>query len=170
MTDNPDYELERYKAQLLNETERYKAELHANLESYRVEHAGQPVLIKATSDYALAAIRGLLFINGGTAIALLAFLADIWATNTTMARELAANLGYAMGFLVGGAGLSTLTAMLAYLAQRAINELDAPEGRTFHWVANVLTLAAIVTAFLSFALFAAGSFRALDAFTAGPAG
>lgn len=170
MTGNPDYELERYKAQLLNETERYKAKLQANLESYRIEHAGQPVLVKAAGDYALAAIRGLLLINGGTAIALLAFLADIWATNNVLARELAANLGFALGFLVGGAELSTLTAMLAYLAQRAINELDAPEGRTFHWTANALTLAAIVSAFLSFALFASGSFRAFNAFTAGPTG
>ncbi len=170
MTDNPDYELERYKAKLLNENERYKAELQANLESYRIEHAGQPVLMKAVSDYALAAIRGLLLINGGAVIALLAFLADIWATDNTLARDLAANLGDAMGSFVGGAGLSTLTAMLAYLAQRAINELTAPEGRTFHWAAHALTVAAIVSAFLSFALFAAGSFRAIDAFTAGPTG
>ena len=56
---------------------------------------------RAAIDFALTAIRGLLMINGGAIVALLAFLSNVWTNNASGARELAINLKIPLGFFFG---------------------------------------------------------------------
>ncbi len=165
-------DIERYKAQVALEVERYKGELQQQLETYKGDLnryvAETQVSSRATIDFALAAIRGLVLINGGAVVAILAFLSNLWTQDNASAKVLAAGLQTPMALFVAGAGLGTLTAMLSYCAQRAIHELDAPEGRKTHWFAHLLTGLAILSGFGGLAAFAVGSLQAVDAFTAIP--
>lgn len=140
MADQNQPNIERYKTQLALEVERYKGELQQQLETYKGDLSlyvvqGQ-VRTRAAIDFALAAIRGVLLINGGAVIAVLAFLSNLWAQNDASAKALAIGLETPIALFVAGAGLGTLTAMLTYCAQRAINELAPPEGRKVHWTAH----------------------------------
>lgn len=172
MNDQTKFEIEKYRAQAALELERYKGEIQANFERYKSElalHTPQAsVLSRAAIDFALSAIRGLLLINGGAIVALLAFLSTVWSSNAPGAQELAINLKMPLGFFVAGAGASTFTAMLAYLAQRAINESWYRKTWKRNWTADILVGSAILAAFAALIGFGIGSWWAVDAFIVSP--
>ena len=58
--------------------EKYRGEMSAWLEGIKGQEAGKVEMLKATMEYGGAAIKSSLLINGGAAIALLAFIGKIW--------------------------------------------------------------------------------------------
>ena len=125
---------------------------------------------RAAIDFALSAIRGLLLINGGAIVALLAFLSNVWTNDASGARELAINLKTPLIFLLLGVVASVSTAMLSYLGQRAINESWDHITWKQYSTAQILVGLAIIAAFVSLIMFGFGSWWAVDAFIVGTTG
>jgi len=119
----------------------------------------QDALIRAGADYALAAIRGLILINGAAAIALLAFLGDA-ATNSGLPPDKLRIFGDAMILFGWGAFLGALTAGFSYLAQILFTEKPS-----WIWCGNVMRFVAISTAIGGFALFLVALEKAAQALT-----
>lgn len=86
-------QLERWKAELLKDVEQYKATLAINLEQHKdhLKYANEFKIeaFKATIGFAQTAIRGLVLINGGAAVALLTFLANVWSPDEPMMAQAA---------------------------------------------------------------------------------
>ncbi len=119
---------------------------------------------RAAIDFALTAIRGLLLINGGAIVALLAFLSNVWTNDASGARELAINLKIPLSLFLFGAFFSISTAMLSYLGQRAINESWYRITWEQNWTAHILVALGLITASASLIMFGFGSWWAVDAF------
>ncbi len=119
---------------------------------------------RAAIDFALSAIRGLLLINGGAVVALLAFLSNVWTDDASGARELAINLKLPLGFFLLGVVASVSTAMLSYLGQRAINESWDHITWKQYSTAHIFVGLAFIAAIASLIMFGIGSWWAVDAF------
>jgi hypothetical protein len=119
---------------------------------------------RAAIDFALSAIRGLLLINGGAIVALLAFLSNVWTNDASGARELAINLKLPLSYFMAGVFASVLTAMLSYLGQRAINESWYRITWEQNWTAHILVGLGLIAALASLIMFGIGSWWAVDAF------
>jgi hypothetical protein len=139
-------ELEQYKAQLQLEVEKHKSDNASSLEMFRsVISAGQN------------AIRSSFLLNGGAALALLAFISHLAEKQPTKVAEFADTL---MPFVIGVFAIS-LTSGVTYLSQWFYAEDDEPWMlKTGFW----LNIAAIIVGLSSYGFFLWGMCRAYMAF------
>lgn len=174
-----DRDLEIFKAQLQAEldkarlslqqqieadTHRAKAEIDAHYAHWKLgverETATHLTMFKAIVDFALAAIRGLIIVNGGAIIALLALLGHLWDQDAASAQAVIRAIRPALYCFVAGTGGGVLTAALAYLSQVLFQELGSRR-----WLGEVFRVPALVVAMGSLVAFTLGAIWAVNAFT-----
>lgn len=115
-------------------------------------------MFDATIRFAEITIRSLLLLNGGAAVALLAFAGN--AKQSGLPDEQLSAYASAVQMFGWGALLSVGVAALAYLAQLFFTEMSA---RKPHPAGIVLRCAAIFMAFVSLGLFGCGTYKASQA-------
>lgn len=155
---NPAYEFERYKALLQYDVSALREEYKQRNEHHRTMH-------RSIVDFASGAIKIILLINGGAAIAILAFLGNEAAKNGSAADTLAAvrALAPALNSFVVGVFAAGFTAGFAYLSQ--VIFLELPERWRPQTYGNVLRAIAVAAATASLFAFAVGSWSARDGLT-----
>jgi hypothetical protein len=75
---------------------------------------------RAIVDIALSAIRGIFLVNGGAAVALLAFLGSVWQSRRPSAAAILDAMQPAMADFVSGIAVAVATTGLAYICQHYI--------------------------------------------------
>ena len=131
------------------------------LEQSRIEADHSIEGFRAVVSFATIAIRGLLIINGGAAIALLAFLGHIASSPTSAA--LVPVLSGALMYFGWGAFLAAFAAGGAYLAQVLFTELEGEKSVIWGNVCRVISVAVVATGYVVFIL---GLYKAKWAFAA----
>lgn len=123
----------------------YNAQYQSNIEQYKESKAEWRELFKATIGHAQSAIKLLALVNGGAAVALLAFIGKIWSPefNSTL---IAAYIPLALVLYCCGVGAAAVTQLLTYLSQHFFT-YDGDK------VARVIRLFAQISALLSLTLF-----------------
>ncbi len=119
---------------------------------------GHLAMIRGQIDFALLALKSIIFVNGAAAVALLAFLGQIWGKEG--ATGVAAAAGWSLGWFVTGTACGVAAAAFAYFAQTLYRERSERLGAIARWVTIVFGTACVVA-------FALGAWKAIDAYTAG---
>lgn len=118
-------------------------------------------LLQATITFAGATIKGLLLINGGAAIAILAFIGTLNNENDIF---LAMNLAYSLSYFGIGAATAVIVAMSSYIAQSLFHERYINETRFNFWTSEIFRAISIIFALVSISLFSYGLYSSADAF------
>ena len=135
----------------------YTAEHQLNIEKYKAKNSSWRELFKATASHAQAAIKLQALINGGAAVALLAFIGRIWSpdfSNTAIANYIA----FALILFCYGVGSAALTQMFSYTSQHCFTY-------DLKLLAEVMRAFALSTALVSLILFFSGTYCAYLGFT-----
>lgn len=103
-----------------------------------------------------AALRGMLLINAGAVVSLLAFLGNVWAKGVILEPFL-----NAMWFFAAGVVLAVLATALSYLTQLSYGSEKEPVRERIAVGLHVVT---ILISLSSLGAFCMGSYRSLDAF------
>jgi len=134
--------------------EKYRGEMSAWLEGIKGQEAGKVEMLKATMEYGGAAIKSSLLINGGAAIALLAFIGKIWGPESKADIQ---DLSCSLIFFVMGVAFSAMAMAAAYFTQGYYTVNNDKAGNTWKKVAIVLVS-------FSYILFVSGAFTAYKTF------
>lgn len=142
-----------------------------NVEKWRYEmelaNKWKVTSLEAVFKFAELAIRGIILINGGAALALLAFFGHAVSATTNNASEMPIKLDVAvklmpsMGWFLTGTSAGVITAMLAYFSQgffTGYNEKGNQRG-------TIIQIIAIFVAFVGIAAFCYGGWTAVSTFT-----
>ncbi len=149
-----DPEFERWKAEL----ERFK--INADLWKSGTE---------AAMDYAASAIKALLILNGGAALAFLALIGHLYGKEGTP-EQLPYMLTPALLLFGWGAFFGPLTAFLSYACQfhySQCNTADEPEKSPHYKTACRYHFFAVLTACAGLICFIFGMYAAVDVFSMG---
>ena len=139
-------------------------EQHRNqLEQHRIQTEAWVASVNATVTFAGAAIKGLLLINGGAAVAILAFLGHLAATPGTSPTQFE-TLGTALLAFGWGALAGAMTAGAAYLSQICFGEVTVSRNRPAKIAAEIFRLIAVALAFFGYGVFIYGLDTAVRAF------
>jgi uncharacterized BrkB/YihY/UPF0761 family membrane protein len=115
---------------------------------------------EAGTQFAQLAIRSLILVSGGSVIAILTFLGNLWTKDDALARMTAQHLQRSLVLLVVALVASVVTAVLGYVSALAqVYRLTKPRsflGRN----AFLLRLVAITCGLLATGIFAAGAIKA----------
>jgi len=141
--------------------EHYKAQLAANAEHSRSVHELNLEMLRATVMTGQSALKSSLLINGGAAVALLAFLGNAWAADVP--RRVMLQAAYGLSLFVWGVLAAAAAAGATYLSQAGFgNELGKFSHRIGKW-ARWLAIALVVTAYV---LFGFGAWHACTSLSA----
>lgn len=126
-----------------------------------------PVMMAGQMEFAKLAIRGVTLINGGAALALLAFLGHVVAAATSgtgagIKLSVAADLMPSMILFMGGATAGVVTAALAYVTQSLFTEGNG-SPRAKKWAGGI-RYAAVATGLAGIIAFGVGGYFATAAF------
>lgn len=155
---NYERQLQQYKTDCDLHLQKYKADCDLHLQKYKVECKIQNTEYAETFRSVIltgqTAIRSLIIINGGAAVALLAFIGNIWVKNQPAIKGLAVSLlCFVLGVLGGG-----IVSALTYLGQ---HDYGVEKKRRGDIIRNII----IVIAICSYALFACGTYKAYQVFS-----
>lgn len=149
------------------ELERFKAEAQRDLKRYEVISNTLQMAAKGSIDFAMLAIRSLIFSNGGAIVGIVTFTGNIWSRQPSIAKELSKLLVWPIGLFSAGLVCALLTAGGAYVAQVLFSEFlensDDGELRPSPWAERV-RIASVALAILSLATFIWGAVATLNAF------
>ncbi len=120
---------------------------------------GQLAMFEAVTAFAVLALKGVILVNGGAAVALLAFLGHIWGSGDA-ARQVAVAVaaGGSLHWFIGGTFAGVTAAGVSYLAQVLFSEVSPWSGHTGRVIAVILGAVGL-------ACFAMGAQEAVEAFT-----
>jgi len=171
-------DLEKFKADLSIEVNKAKAEIDAHYDHWRItadreqQHwrmewegtlESNSRMFEAITNYANLALKGVVLVNGGAAIAILVFLGNIWGPDIDGARGVAEALKPSLiAFVVGIIG-GVSAAGLSYIAQSLFLEVEKHP-----WLGQIFRALAAISVAVGLASFTFGSIRAVDAFAASP--
>lgn len=119
---------------------------------------GHLAMFHGQMEFAVLALKSIVLVNGAAAVALLAFLAQIWGKKS--ATAVAAAAGSSLGWFVFGTACGVAAAAFSYFAQTLYRERSRRWGAVARWVAIGLGTAGLVA-------FALGAWNAIDAYTGG---
>lgn len=134
--------LERWKAQQQLDLERWKAQQEANLEAWKAEQQVSMEMFRSVIASGQIALKTALLVNGGAAVALLAFIGNIWSKT----QPLAVAKGLTLSLLLFGSGVlaAAVAAGVTYLTQVAFEREWRCAGTILQVTAIVLVAAGIV--------------------------
>lgn len=138
--------------------ERLKAHLQSNVEIEKYNHSADLEMFKSVIQSGQNALRAIVLLNGGAAVALLAFIGKLTEVNRLSIPLFALPLT----IFVAGAFLATISSGLTYLTQVLYSEegkLRTRAGVSMQFGSILLSLAALY-------LFGHGAYRAYGAFIA----
>lgn len=138
--------------------ERLKAHLQSQVEKEKYSHAANLEMFKSVIQTGQNALKSMILLNGGAAIALLAFIGKL----SDVSRINIPSFAVPLTIFVIGAFLSTISSGITYLTQILYSEEGKWQGRagiTLHGLSILLGLA-------SLSLFGYGTYRAYGAFIA----
>jgi hypothetical protein len=158
---------QRHQAALDLAVQRVKAEIDAHYDRWRFEVQSTQeenlAILRGLIDFALAALRGIILVNGGAAVAVLAFLGHIWSPDPDGGRAVAIAIKPALLCFVTGTCAGVTASALAYFSQVLFREHRA------NWPGAIMRGIAILVAVGGLVAFGIGAFWAADAFGAIPA-
>ncbi len=150
---------QRELAQHRNQLEQHRNQLEQN--RIHVEAVNSSVLAAIT--FAGAAIKGLILINGGAAIAILAFLGHVASTPELTFAEFEA-LGSALIAFGWGALAGAMTAGSSYLSQIYFSEVTKSGSKCAGVAGKIFRLTAVALAIFGYGVFVYGLYTAASAF------
>lgn len=134
------------------------------LEILRIENNFQIESFKAAITIGANACRTFLIVNGGAAIALLAFLGNIWNKNSS--NEAATAVAAALMFFCVGVVLAGLCSGLAYFSQCLFAASYLGTKKIKLWLGHAINAIACLCGAGSLIVFAYGSFTAYQSMIA----
>ncbi len=149
-SEEPDY------AQSL---ELWKAKVQADLEVWKHERTQSLLWEQGALDFATLALRSVILINGGAAVALLAFLAHLWTSEGRHAAIIAPVFESLSEFVIGiAAGVAACgVGYLATYFNSGALQMDPDRYKrlrlTFFWIGGLCHIAAVVLVAYSFLRF-----------------
>ncbi len=156
-------DIEVFRATLQTEVDRAKAQLDAHYDHWRMtaqsEREIDQAMLRGIIEFALAALKGITLINGAAAIAILAFLGNIWDPDQAGAKMAAALIKPAMQSFVVGTAAGVFAIALSYLAQVFFRETKK------RWLGECFRISAVLVAAGGLVAFGLGAVWAVDAFT-----
>jgi hypothetical protein len=115
---------------------------------------------EAGAQFAQLAIRSLILVSGGSVIAILTFLGNLWTKDDALARLTAQHLQHSLVLLVVALVASVVTAVLGYVSALAqvyrLTKAHSFLGRNALWI----RIAAIFCGLLATIIFALGAIKA----------
>jgi hypothetical protein len=134
----------------------FRADQERYLAQYNAQQAAATEMFKSIIAYGEAALKSAILINGGGAVALLAFIGNIWSRSigAPVVQALTASIA-AFSFGVLGAAVGT---GLTYLTQLSYGHKWTKTAVTFH-------VASVLAAILAYVLFGRGAYEAYIAFS-----
>jgi hypothetical protein len=134
------------------------------IERERLHHEGVLAMIDAAVTFAGATIKALLLLNGGAAVALLAFIGHLVTSNGSDLAISPTALGPALLLFSWGALCGGAVAALSYLAQILFKEESQRESRAWTIAAEAFRISAVSTAIAGFVLFGVAVSKAAAVF------
>ncbi|SRR5579885_269047 len=125
-----------------NSGEPRRLQQESNFEWDKIARAAERETFRSVIQAGQTALRTVILINGGAAVALMIFLGNIWADTEPPAHILNSLLAFSAGVLWGGLATGT-----TYLSRT----LFASRLRFMGYVFNVLTMMLVIAAYLGFA-------------------
>ncbi len=144
--------------------EGYKHQNSTQLEIMKIENNFQIESFKAAINIGANACRTFLIMNGGAAIALLAFLGNIW--NKSSSIEAASAVAAALFLFCGGVVLAGLCSGLSYISQSLFAASVLGTHKGYLWGGHIINTLACLAGAGSVAIFAYGSYSAYQSMIA----
>jgi hypothetical protein len=120
----------------------YNAKATANLAEYKANRANDLEMLRSVILTGQNALKSSMLINGGAAVALLAFISHIW--DKTLAMGTIEGLTEALLFFVGGVLLSSVASGTTYLTQAFYEEEWWKTGSRINYITVLLIISAYV--------------------------
>lgn len=118
-----------------------------------VMHAAALELFKSALEAGQTALRFLVVINGGAAVALLAFLGNVASKDPSKVLTVSVqDVNQAMAIFVVGVGLAAASAAFRYLTQFAASSEWKKSAVTCNWMAIIVGVASLAAFFFGGAL------------------
>ena len=156
-------DIEVFRATLQTEVDRAKAQLDAHYDHWRMtaqsKRETEQSMFRGVIEFALAALKGITLINGAAAVAILAFLGNIWDPDQGGAKVVASLIKPAMQSFVFGTAAGVFAAASSYLAQVFFLETKK------RWLGECFRISAVLAAAGGLVAFGVGAVWAVDAFT-----
>jgi hypothetical protein len=134
--------------------EHYKAKLAALGRSLQQEHEMELEMLRSVITTGQNALKAVLLINGGAAVALLAFVGSLW--NNPNAEPLRPELAYGLSLFVWGVLAAACASGASYLSQAGFGGEFGSRSHSIGEVARWLSVAFVVG---SYALFGWGAWN-----------
>ena len=135
--------------------EAYRAELSAWVSSRQQNHEHNLEMLRATITTGQSALKSALLINGGAAVALLAFIGSVWSSNKTV--EALPEITSALLLYVFGVLAAAVAAGATYFSQAGYgNEF----GKASKYVGRIGHVLAVLGVLASYVLFGRASWLA----------
>ena len=147
-----------YKVSMTKWIEEVKHINASNLEGIKFHQAGQLEVFKGAIRFAEIALKSAILINGGAAVAFLAFIGTLWTGSNENPESLLKLAGPLMLF-VWGVFLGAISSGLAYLTQICYAEGGQKLG-------NILRVFAVLSVFGTYVCFYMGAYEASEIFSA----
>lgn len=125
----------------------FNAKNQSAVEKYKEDRAEWRELFKAVISNGQATIRLLATINGGAALALLAFIGKVWSENFPDSF-MGGNITLSLLYLCIGLGMSALTQGFAYIAQHFFTYDNDKLGAVFQKLTAILGFGSLFLFFL----------------------
>lgn len=139
--------------------EDYRADLSAWVSSRQQHHEHNLEMLRATITTGQSALKSALLINGGAAVALLAFIGSVWSSPNT--EKALPEISAALLLYVFGVLSAAVAAGATYFSQAGFGhefgKISRPVGHVGRWLA-------VLGVFASYVLFGYGSYGSYLAF------
>lgn len=137
------------------EIESFKAKCESDLAYYKAQCDYDLEVLRTAVSSGQAALKSTILVNGGAAVALLAFLGKIWEKGSTQIAI--ASLCLALSFFVSGVLTGAIASGTTYITNSCYSVKKAKTGICFHIITILLVIA-------SYLLFGSGSYYSYKAF------
>lgn len=121
----------------------YRAREDSRLAQYRADVDGSLEMFKAVIHFAGAALKTLFWLNGGAAVAMLAFLGNIWSKSPH--SVIASGITKSLWFFCVGIVVSVICYGFAYLCQVCFTEIARPALK--QWLGGALRMITVLLGF-----------------------
>lgn len=130
------------------ELERYKAKLTAWVESHQHVHEWNMEMLRSVITTGQSALKSSLLINGAAAVALLAFIGNIWSPNAHSSAIV--GVAGALAYYVLGVLIAAVAAGLTYLSQAGYGEEFGKNSRVIGVTSHVGAVIGVIASYVTF--------------------
>ncbi|HEM6675109.1 TPA: hypothetical protein ACHFX9_000378 [Citrobacter farmeri] len=127
-----------------------------NIEIMKMNHASNLEVFRSVITVGANASKAFMIINGGAAIALLAFLGNIWNKESTPTA--AASISFSLLLFCLGVLCSGVCSGFTYLAQFCYASSDLAKHSRWNTSGHISNVIAVISGLASLALFAIGAY------------